>query len=95
MHNGNIAEFNTLKRRLQTDLPDVPFNMVQGNTGTLTPSTIIFLVLNRCFSLLRLGMGIRVVLVESTTLNLSARLYAHLNFFSFRIVTHGLSRQKL
>lgn len=33
MHNGGIAEFATIKRRLQRDLPDVAFDMVQGNTG--------------------------------------------------------------
>lgn len=33
MHNGGIADFTKLKRRLQRDLPDVVFNMVQGNTG--------------------------------------------------------------
>jgi len=33
MHNGGIAEFPLIKRRLQKDLPDVAFDMVQGNTG--------------------------------------------------------------
>ena len=33
MHNGNIADFQTMKRRLQNNLPDVAFDMVQGNTG--------------------------------------------------------------
>lgn len=33
MHNGGIAEFSFIKRRLQSTLPDVAFNMVQGNTG--------------------------------------------------------------
>jgi hypothetical protein len=42
MHNGGIAEFNMFKRRLQTDLPDVAFDMVQGNTGVSTPSPILF-----------------------------------------------------
>ena len=42
MHNGNIAQFDTFKRRLQTDVPDVPFNMVQGNTGVLTSFIILF-----------------------------------------------------
>lgn len=35
MHNGGIAEFTKLKRRLQQDLPDFAFDMVQGNTGTI------------------------------------------------------------
>lgn len=33
MHNGGIAEFPLIKRKLQSILPDVAFNMVQGNTG--------------------------------------------------------------
>lgn len=41
MHNGSIAEFNMLKRRLQSDLPAVAFDMVQGNTGAFTPSLIL------------------------------------------------------
>ncbi|KAF4622977.1 hypothetical protein D9613_001764 [Agrocybe pediades] len=34
MHNGGIAEFQTIKRRLQQDLPDCAFDMVQGNTDS-------------------------------------------------------------
>jgi glutamine amidotransferase len=34
MHNGGIAEFGTLKRRLHQDLPDSAFHMVQGNTDS-------------------------------------------------------------
>jgi glutamine amidotransferase len=34
MHNGGIAEWERIKRMLQKDLPDVAFNMVQGNTGS-------------------------------------------------------------
>ncbi|TRM60197.1 nucleophile aminohydrolase [Schizophyllum amplum] len=34
MHNGGIADFPRVKRRLQADLPDVAFNMVQGNTDS-------------------------------------------------------------
>jgi len=37
MHNGSIADFETIKRKLQSDLPDVAFNTVQGNTGTVQP----------------------------------------------------------
>lgn len=33
MHNGGIAEFPKIKRRLQSYLPDDIFNMVTGNTG--------------------------------------------------------------
>lgn len=34
MHNGGIADFHLMKRRLQKDLPDVAFDMVQGNTDS-------------------------------------------------------------
>ncbi|KAG5647943.1 hypothetical protein DXG03_006977 [Asterophora parasitica] len=34
MHNGGIAEFPSIKRKLQKSLPDVAFNMVQGNTDS-------------------------------------------------------------
>lgn len=33
MHNGGLAEFHLIKRKLQSCLPDVAFNMVNGNTG--------------------------------------------------------------
>ena len=33
MHNGGIAEFPKIKRKLQMALPDELFNMVTGNTG--------------------------------------------------------------
>jgi len=42
MHNGGIAGFNMIKRRLQADLPNDAFDMVQGNTGAFTPSHILF-----------------------------------------------------
>ncbi|KAF9040571.1 N-terminal nucleophile aminohydrolase [Panaeolus papilionaceus] len=34
MHNGNIANFENIKRRLQQDLPDFAFNKVLGNTDS-------------------------------------------------------------
>jgi len=34
MHNGALADFHSFKRRLLSDLPDVAFNMVQGNTDS-------------------------------------------------------------
>jgi hypothetical protein len=39
MHNGGIADFPKIKRKLQGQLTDEVFNVVQGNTGiyTLTP----------------------------------------------------------
>ena len=33
MHNGGIAEFPKIKRKLQARLPDELFNFVTGNTG--------------------------------------------------------------
>ncbi|KAF9270111.1 glutamine amidotransferase [Marasmius fiardii PR-910] len=34
MHNGGIADFPLIKRKLQCSLPDVAFNTVQGNTDS-------------------------------------------------------------
>lgn len=34
MHNGGIAEFHKIKRRLQSNLPDELFNFVTGNTDS-------------------------------------------------------------
>lgn len=33
MHNGEIAEFSKIKRKLQTALSDEIFDSVKGNTG--------------------------------------------------------------
>ena len=33
MHNGGIADFHLVKRRLQAKLSDEIFDIVQGNTG--------------------------------------------------------------
>lgn len=33
MHNGGIAQFGLIKRKLQASLVDAAFGMVQGNTG--------------------------------------------------------------
>ena len=91
MHNGGIAEFDKLKRRLQADLSDAVFLTVQGNTGVFTPSPCS---LSHYLSLLRLGMGIRIVLVQSTTKSFDGIPYlSHL--CSFQIATRSLSRQRL
>lgn len=63
MHNGGIADFHLIKRRLQKDLPDTAFDMVQGNTG---------MALTQCFSVrdltpffpLRLRMVLRATTVK-------------------------------
>ncbi|KAK0446400.1 uncharacterized protein EV420DRAFT_1767781 [Desarmillaria tabescens] len=34
MHNGGIADFHLIKRKLQSQLPDVAFDTVQGNTDS-------------------------------------------------------------
>lgn len=86
MHNGDIAHFSTMKRRLQADLPDVAFNMVQGNTGELFIS-YYFLVFNSYYSL-RLGMGICIVPVKGTTFfshQPIGRRFAHLNFSASKL----------
>ena len=36
MHNGGIAEFSKIKRRLQSYLSDELFDFVTGNTGVFT-----------------------------------------------------------
>jgi len=35
MHNGGIAEFSMVKRRLLQDLSDFAFLMIQGNAGMI------------------------------------------------------------
>ncbi len=35
MHNGGIADFHLIKRKLIMALPDELFDMVNGNTGLL------------------------------------------------------------
>ena len=34
MHNGSIEQFSKIKRRLQQELPDEIFNVVNGNTDS-------------------------------------------------------------
>jgi len=34
MHNGGIEQFSKIKRRLQQELPDEVFNVVNGNTDS-------------------------------------------------------------
>jgi glutamine amidotransferase len=41
MHNGGIADFPLLKRRLQAGLSDEVFNVVQGNTGESFPRFVL------------------------------------------------------
>lgn len=36
MHNGGMADFHRIRRKLQTTVSDTAFNMVQGNTGLFT-----------------------------------------------------------
>ena len=76
MHNGGIAEFPMVKRRLQQDLPDAIFDVVQGNTGMhsapirrsiryLHPS----LQCADCRLTARLGVGVCVILVQGACLS--------------------------
>ncbi len=61
MHNGGIAEFGKLKRRLQAALGDELFGFPQGNTGEFCASALSKLVST---SGDRFGVGVRVVLVN-------------------------------
>lgn len=64
MHNGGIAEFPVLKRRLQKDLPDVAFDMVQGNTGMSDSILSCLLLIPELQLLSRFGMGVRAVFIK-------------------------------
>lgn len=64
MHNGSVAEWPSIKRNLQNGLPDVAFNMVQGNTGPLL-SRNTHKVIHIKDHLSRLGMGICTISFQS------------------------------
>jgi len=67
MHNGGIADFHLVKRRLQAGLSDEIFNIVQGNTGrifSLGWECEVHL-LSKC----RFGVGIRIVSVQGGCLH--------------------------
>ena len=60
MHNGGIAEFHKIKRRLQSYLPDDLFEMVTGNTGMYISALDVKSYLHKkC----RFAMGFCVALV--------------------------------
>lgn len=60
MHNGGIADFHLLKRRLQSDLSDDIYNVVQGNTGEhSTPAVFESRLYSR-----RLRVRFRTIFVE-------------------------------
>jgi glutamine amidotransferase len=42
MHNGGIADFPLIKRKLQAVLSDEIFNVVQGNTGRSYALLLVF-----------------------------------------------------
>ena len=61
MHNGGIAEFSRMKRRLQSVLPDEIFNVPSGNTGSYpapNPNPLLMI------AIIRFRMGIRTILIE-------------------------------
>lgn len=62
MHNGGIAEFHLVKRRLQAELSDEIFNIVQGNTGKILSLGWEWEI--RLLSECRFGVGIRIVFVQ-------------------------------
>ena len=65
MHNGSVADFDVIKRKLQNDLPDIPFDTVKGNTGT---SRLFRCFRNELTIATRFGMGIRGLPIEGTLL---------------------------
>ena len=60
MHNGEIAQFAVIKRKLQSVLPDEIFNIVQGNTGVSCPLAEHYPAQQQH----RLRMGIRAFFVK-------------------------------
>ena len=61
MHNGGIADFHLIKRRLQAELLDEIFNIVQGNTGRILPEWEWETCL---LSKYRFGVGVCVVSLQ-------------------------------
>lgn len=94
MHNGAIAEFNTMKRRLQLDLPDVAFDMVQGNTGTFTPSPILCWHLTVILRFQDSEWAFALFLSKVLLKHFDEILYSS-QLRSFRIATHDLSPPRL
>ena len=60
MHNGGIADFHLVKRRLQADLSDEVFHVVQGNTGRLVSRVQELRLLSEC----RLRVGFCIIFVQ-------------------------------
>jgi glutamine amidotransferase len=67
MHNGGIADFPLIKRKLQAGLTDEVFNVVQGNTGDFLAQFVktIDLISYRCHE--RFRMGLRTISVEGVS----------------------------
>lgn len=63
MHNGGIADFYKIKRKLQSSLPDELFNMVNGNTGRSCDHLGYYV---HRLKLDRFAMGIRPLALEGT-----------------------------
>jgi hypothetical protein len=96
MHNGGIAEFPLIKRRLQTGLPDVAFDMVQGNTGSYCAYIQDVLTAEYRVALLRFGMGFRTIFVQGTCDSSSSHGLQRRRhcFFSFRTLMRSRLLQK-
>ena len=62
MHNGGIAEFSKIKRKLQHMLPDNIYAVPQGNTGGLSCAIIHMTPVSDLTR--RFGMGICSILVN-------------------------------
>ncbi len=71
MHNGGIADFHLIKRKLQSQLPDVAFDMVQGNTGEFYPQLLSIIQVTRP---LRLRVGLCTLPVKGNPGSMAAPL---------------------
>ena len=82
MHNGGIADFPLIKRKLQAVLSDEVFNVVQGNTGDFLLQWVgaMCLIGNHRFE--RFRMGIRIISLQGAS-NLMTRPIS--NSFSYQL----------
>ena len=90
MHNGGIADFPLIKRRLQVELSDEVFNVVQGNTGEDFGSEWICTLWFCCVD--RFWMGICSVLVPCRSqFHFIHEMLVHSDRLSFRTLTPEIS----
>ena len=82
MHNGGIADFPLIKRKLQVNLSDEVFNVVQGNTGEDFGFEWICILWLCCSD--RFWMGICSLLVEGRPNFILCKMLVHNDHLSFR-----------